>query len=186
MSDMVNALLGVFFFFVILYWCYGMFATTVVRWSKKPKKNKRGKMTQPPLTFVEALPCYLPWIQVCRVRKALYRSNGPFGILCGISAALVLLRIVNLFIPISSYVMFATAIGMYIGIILHLLVYGIVTADAAKLYGFSWLTIILCFIGPYFMGFFLKSMIPNKMEEFHKEDTFHEHKQDTYIKQRPN
>lgn len=184
MSDVTYAFLIILMFFFIIYWIYGQMVCVIVRWSKKPRKCKDGKMRQPKLTVGEIAKCYIPLYQVCYMRLWLYGSNLVYCILSAICAVCVFLRLLNMFIPINSYVMFGTVILMYIGVLLHLLIYGIATAAAVKLYGFSWFSIILSLIFPHFMAFFMKSSIPNKMISMQKEDTFSEHKSDTYIKQR--
>lgn len=186
MSDVTYAALIILMFFIIIYWIYGQMVATIVRWSKKPRKNKKGKMSQPPLTFGETVRCYIPLYQVSYMRLWLYGSNTVCNILCTICAVCIAIRMLNLVITINSYVMFATVIIMYIGVFMHILIYAVVTAAAIKLYGFGWPTIILTFIFPHFMAFFMKSSIPNKMISMQKEDVFSEHKTDTYIKQRPN
>lgn len=186
MSDVTYAALIILLFFVVLYWMYGMMVSTVVRWSKRPRKNKKGKMVQPQLTFGETVRCYIPLYQVSYMRLWLYGSATLFHVLGTICAVCILLRLVNLFIPINSYVMFITVLLMYFGILLHLFIYGFATAAALKLYGFSWFTIILGFIAPQFVAFFMRTLIPNKMLAMQKEDVFSEHKSDTYIKQKHN
>lgn len=184
MSDVTYAALIILLFFVLLYWMYGMMVTSVVRWSKRPRKNKKGKMVQPKLTFGETVRCYIPLYQVSYMRLWLYGSSTLWNVLCSICLACVVLRGINLFIPINSYVMFVTVILMYTGVLMHILIYGIATAAAVKLYGFSWFTVILSFFIPHFVAYFMRTLIPNKMQSLQKEDVFHEHKSDTYIKQR--
>lgn len=184
MSAMTYAFLIILMFFFIIYWIYGQMVCVIVRWSKKPKKGKDGKMRQPKLTIWEIVKCYIPLYQVCYMRLWLYGSNLLYVIFSIICAVCVGLRLLNVLIPINSYVMFVTVILMYIGVFTHILIYAIATAAAVKLYGFSWLTVILSFIFPHFMAFFMKSYIPSKMISMQKEDVFSEHKSDTYIKQR--
>lgn len=176
---------GILAALLLLYWMYGMMATTVLKWSKKAIVTKSGKTRQPNLTPGEVVKCYVPLLQVCVVRESLYRTAGPFPVLSIISAVLMLLRVINVFLlPINSYVMFATIWLFLLGLLMHFIIYGFVTADAVKLYGFSWLIIILSFLFPQFVAFFMRSQIPYKMQQAHKEETFHEHK-DTTFKQRP-
>lgn len=184
MSDVTYAFLIIVMFFVIIYWLYGQMVCVIVRWSKKPRKGKDNKMRQPKLTAGEVVRCYIPIYQVCYMRLWLYGSNTVYKILSIICAVCIFLRGLNMFIPINSYVMFVTVILMYIGVLLHILIYGIATAAAVKLYGFSWFSVIMSFLFPHFMAFFMKSSIPNKMISMQKEDVFSEHKTDTYIKQR--
>ena len=75
MSD-TNALLyaiGVYVAFLgILFWNYGQFAATVVRWSQPPiRKKNSNKITQPKLPLGTRLKCYIPIYQACIVRKTL-------------------------------------------------------------------------------------------------------------------
>ncbi len=186
MSDVTYAFLIILMFFVIIYWIYGQMVAVIVRWSKRPKRNKKGKMVQPKLTLGEQVRCYIPLYQVSFMRLWLYGSNTVCNVLCTVSAACIIIRLINLFIPINSYVMFITVILMYIGILIHVLLYAIATAAAVKLYGFSMVTVVLSFMFPHFMAFFMKSYIPSKMISMQKEDVFHEHKTDTYIKHRNN
>ncbi len=185
MSSELYAFLIILLFFVILYWMYGMMVSTIARWSKRPRKNKKtGKMIQPKLTMGETIRCYIPIYQVGYMRSWLYGSGTVFYVLGAISFGCIFLRLLNLFIPINSYVMFASVILIYIGIFLHIVLYGFATAAALKLYGFGWFTIILGAIVPHFVAFFMKTLIVNKMQAIQKEDVFSEHKSDTYIKQR--
>lgn len=185
MSENLYAFLIIVVFFFLIYGMYGMLVSTVVKWAKKPVKNKKGKLVQRPLTFAELVPCYIPFIQICALRKALYRTSAPWNILCGLSAFLILARLVNVFVPINSYVMFATIIMLYVGIVLHLFIYGFVTASCVKLYGYGWLGILICALLPYWVGPFLKNLIPAKMIDMRKEETFSAKNGNTYIKSKP-
>ena len=185
MSDNLYAFLIIVVFFCLIYGMYGMLVATVVKWAKKPVKNKKGKMIQRPLSIGELMPCYIPFVQICTLRRALYRTSTPWNILCGISAFCIVARLLNMFIPISSYVMFATIIMLYVGIILHLFIYGFVTASCVKLYGFGWFGIIVSCLFPYWVGPFLKNMIPSKMIDMRKEETFSAKNGNTYIKSKP-
>ena len=179
---------GLFFiFFFLIFGNYGMFTSTVLKWSKKPRKGKKGKLTTPKLTTGETVSCFVPFLQVYIVRKALYRKAPVVGTFIGIAALLIIVRLINaLLLPINSYVMLYTAIGVWIGLFLTLLIYGFVTADCTKMYGFGWLCIILSFLFPFVVCWYPKNIIPKKMFDMYKEDTFSEHKSDTVIKQRRN
>ena len=180
----IGCLIG---FFICIFGNYGLFAQTVLRWSRKPKKGKKGQIHRPKISGGEAALCMIPLVQVCIVRKALYRRNTGTVVLSVISGLLILVRFLNAFvISINSYVMFFTAIGMWVGFFLFLLIYGFVTADCAKMYSFSWFMIILNFFVPMIACWWLKNIIPNKMRAMYKEDTFSEHKSDTVIKSRAN
>jgi len=176
------------FFFLLIFSNYGQFATSVARWSLKPivDKNKK-KYVQPKLPFKEVLKCYIPFYQVCVVRKSLYRTSGIFKVLCWISALGILGNLFNKFIYAgNSYIMFIFNIIMFISVLLFWLSYGIVTADCAKMFGFSVLTIMLCFIAPWLFCWYLNNNIADKMRALHKEATFDEHNGNTIIKQRNN
>lgn len=175
-------------FFVLIFANYGQFASTVLRWSKKPVVDKKnGKLKQPPLTFEEKLPCYVPFLQACIVRKSLYRTSGVFKIIMIISAIGIGGNLFNKFVfAINSYVMFAFNIIMIFSVLLFWVGYGLITADCAKMFGFSWLTIILCFIAPWLFCWYLNNNIADKMRALHKEATFDEHNGNTVIKQRNN
>lgn len=177
-------------FFLMLYGNYGAFACMVKKWSRKPIKKKvhdKYVLVTPELTLSEKLGCFVPLYQSIIVRESLYYGAGPFGIMSIVSAVLIILRLLNVFVlTINSYVMFFTAIGMWIGFALHLLVYSIITADCAKMYGFSMLTVILCFLFPYWACWYIKNNVPTKMRDMYKEETFSEHKSDTVIKQKHN
>lgn len=172
-------------FLVLLFWNYGTFACTVVRWCK-PLDVKKGKpIKRPPLSAGEAVMCYIPLFQVCMVRKSLYGSYGFSLPLCITSGTFIILRLVNAFlIPINSYVMLVTTFMMWIGLILYFLLYGIVTFQCARMYEFSMLTCILCFLFAQLVCMFLRDKIADKMRDMHKEATFDEHHGDTVIKSR--
>lgn len=175
-------------FFLCIFGNYGAFACTTVRWAKPPIRVKNSKkIKQPPISTKERILCYVPLAQACMVRKALYKKSTAFNVLAIISGVLMGFNLFNKFIwAINSYVMFFASIGMYIGLILYIIVYGVITADCARIYGFSWLTVILCFIAPQLACWYLNNNIPSKMRAIHKEETFHEHTGDTVIKSRNN
>ena len=169
-----------------MFWNYGTFAITVVRWSKKPIVAKgTKKLKQPPLPFKERALCYLPGFQAYMVRKALYRSGGALSVILLIACIGIILNLINKFLlPINGYVMFFMNIAMYLCVFLFWLMHAIITADCAHIYGFSWFTIILCFLLPHLFCWYLHNNIPDKMRQIHKEEVFHEHHGDTVIKQR--
>ena len=174
--------------FGALFWNYGMFASVVVRWSKKPKvKPGTSKIKQPPLTAKETILSYIPGYQACLVRKSLYRKSGVLGVLMIISIVGMLLNLLNKFVlPINGYVMFFMNIFMFACLLLFYLTYAIITADCAHMYGFGWFTIILCFLLPHLFCWYLKNNIPSKMRQLHKEEIFREHHGDTVIKSKRN
>ena len=167
---------------------YGSFTKTVVRWAKPPVRSKKSnKLKQPPLSMKETLLCYLPFYQVCYTRKSLYKSYGFTKIMAIISMTCIGCNLFNKFVfAVNGYVMFFFNIAMYIGVILCWLLYAIVTADCAHMYGFSWFTILLCFLFPHLFCWYLHNNIPTKMRQIHREETFSEHNGNTVIKQRPN
>lgn len=175
-------------FLLVIFWNYGQFTKTIVRWSRKPIKVKNSnKLKQPPLTIGEALKCYIPYYQACLVRKSLYRTAGIFPIIAIISAVGIILNIVNKFVyAINGYVMFIMSIVMIVCTILFWLLYAIITADCAKMYGFSWFVIIMCFVFPHLACTYLHNNVPTKMRAIHKEEVFSEHNGNTVIKQRHN
>ncbi len=165
---------------------YGSFTVTVVRWAKDPiVKKGTMKIMQPPMSKSETLKCYIPVYQACLVRKTLYRHIGVvFTVMAIFSSAGIVGNLFNKFVwAINSYVMFAFNIIMLLSLLLFCLLYGIITADCAHLYGFSWLVIILCFIMPHVFCWYLHNNIPSKMRALHKENIFHEHRGNTVIKQ---
>lgn len=170
-----------------MYINYGYFTMVVVRWCKKPVKGKNKKQRQPKLTTSETIKCFIPLKQACYVRESLYRTNGPFLIMSIITGVLIVLRLLNTFLlPINGYVMLVTTFMMWLAVILHLIIYGIITADCAHMYDYSWFTIIMCFLFPHIACWYLKNNIPVKMEELQKEETFSEHNGDTVIKSKHN
>lgn len=177
-------------FFILIYGNYGVFAVTVCKWSKKPiikRKNGKEIYVARDISTADKVKCFIPLLQAVKVKEALYGKKGFFAPLSIVSAVLIILRLLNaFFISVNSYFMFFTIIGLYIGIILHLLIYAIITADCAKMYNFSWLTIILNFLFPYWACWYLKNNVPNKMRALFKEETFSEHKSDTIIKSKSN
>lgn len=186
MTDNMYALLCILFFFVAIYYLYGDMVCSIVRWSKKPVPGSKGQLKQPKLTATETLMCFIPLYQVCYMRKALYHSYGPWAVISGVSAVCILLRILNLFVPISGNVLFITIFIMYIGIILHILLYAIPTAAVVKMYGYSIPMIIVSALIPHFMAFFLKGGISTRMISLRKEEVFSEKNGDTYIQSRSN
>lgn len=175
-------------FFAAIFWHYGQLTATVVRWSKPPVRKKGSNViTQPKLTLGEKVKCYIPMYQACLVRKSLYRSSGVFGVLAIIASAGILGNLFNKFVfAINSYVMFAFNIIMFVSVLLFWLVYAIITADCAKMFGFSWMTIVLCFVAPWLACWYLTNNVPTKMKAIHKEATFSEDNGHTVIKQRHN
>lgn len=174
-------------FFVMIFIHYGSFAAIVLQWSRPPIKNKNHKLVQEPLTGSELIKCYIPLYQVIVVRKALYKSAGPFGVLSIISITGVVLNLINKFLlPINSYVMLVMNFVMIICTLLFIFVYGFVTADCARMYNFSFVIVLLNAIAPCVFCFWLKNNIPDTMRNVYKEETFSEHHGDTVIKQKHN
>lgn len=178
------AILIFIFFFILIYGNYARFAWVIMRWTKKPRKLKNKKeLVQPKLTSKERLLGCIPFYQACIVRKCLYRRSGVFNVMAIISFAFIAIRLINTFLlPINSYVMFATIIMMYIGILLHILLYGIVTADCARLYNYGTFCIILCFLFPHLACIHLINNIPHAMIDMRRSQTFEENADDTIIK----
>lgn len=169
----------------LLFWHYGNFACTVVRWCK-PLDVKKGKpIKRPPLTAGEAFKCYLPIYQACAVRKALHGSYGwtlPVGIM---SALFIIIRLLNAFLlPINSYVLFATTIMIWVGILLYIVLYSAVTFSTARMYEFSTFYCILVLLLPQLFCDKMSNNIADKMRAMHKEEAFDEHHGDTVIKSR--
>lgn len=173
--------------FVLIFYNYGTFAATVLRWSKPPVKNKNKKLTQPKLDGSELVKCYIPIYQVSVVREALYHTSGPLPALSIISLVGITANLINKFLlPINSYVMLVCSIVMIISLILTFIIYAFVTVDCARMYSFSFTTLVLCTIAPCIFCYYVKTKIPAKMMKIHKEETFDEHHGDTVIKQRYN
>lgn len=177
------------FFIVIIYvfYNYGNFAKTVVCWSKAPVRNKNGKLIQPKCTTSELVKCYIPIFQVCQVREALYREARVCNVFAIISSVGILVNLFNKFIfAINPLVMLICNVVMLISTAIVILLYGIVTADCARMYGAGWLACVLHFCFSVLSCMFIKNQIPDKMRALHKEDTFSEHNGDTVIKSKHN
>lgn len=173
-------------FFILIFANYGSFARTIVRWSKKPKVNRKTrKIKQPSLTVGETVMCYVPFVQCVCVRKALYHRAPIVTVLACISGGLIVIRLVNTFLlPINSYVMFFTSVGILVGVFVMLLLYGFITADCAKMYGYSWLFIILSFLLPMILCWWIAATVPYKMRSMYEEEVFSENRGDTVIKRK--
>lgn len=188
MGDMIYAVLTFLLFFVLLYGNYARFAMCMIRWTKKPVKvrGKKG-LQQPALKGKEKLLCCIPIWQVVVARKALYRRGGFIQPLCITSIAFILFNLfVSFVLPINAMVMLIGHLLMYIGIILHFFVYGFVTADAARLYSFSKMCIVLNFIVPHIACVHMINNVPHIMLDMRKSKTFEEDNGDTVIKQKSN
>lgn len=181
--------IGIFIlFFILCFGNYAQFAWTVMRWTKKPKREKgSGKLIQPKLTMKERLIGCIPIYQAALVRKALYKRAPISTVMAIIAMVLIVIRLVNTFlITINSYVMFATVIGIFIALIIMFFLYGLITADCAKMYNMSWFTILLCFLFPMVFCYRLTNNIPHKMLDLRKAKTFEENHGNTHIKQKSN
>lgn len=167
---------------------YGNMVATVVKWSQKPrwsKDHKRIRMNEIPLQM--RLKCYIPVFQCCIVNKTLWGSYGPWMVTSILSVVLILIRLLNAFvIGINPYVMFFTSIGIYLGLLLMIVTYAVVTARVAYAYGFSFLMVLLSVVLSPIAAWYMSTHIPGKMKALYKEETFHEHKSDTVIKRRSN
>ena len=187
-KDALYAISIFILFFALLVYNYGNFAMVVCKWSKKPRFVKRkGKKVVLPgnLTPNEAIKCYIPFYQAAVVRRALYKSYGPFLVTSIIAAVTIILRILMTFFIGGTALLQLISIYLFLaGIVLTILTYGFITADCAKMYGFSFFTIILNFIAPCVFCFWLQNNIADAMRNLHKEETFNEHNDDTVIKQR--
>lgn len=184
MSPTLYAALIFILFFAIIYFMYGKMVAMIVKYSKPLKKMKNGKTKRAPLTAGEVAQCYIPIYQVVYLRKVLYKSVGAWGGIAIASVVLILLRFLNMLVPINSYVMFATIICIYLGILLHVILYGGVTAAVFKMYGCNWGVIILSFFIPHFIAPFMMGNIATRMQSLQKEEVFSEHHEDTYIQSR--
>lgn len=173
-------------FFILVFANYGAFARTVVRWSKKPLVNRKTKkLKQPKLTIAESVVCYLPLAQCVCVRKALYHRAPVTTVSAIISGLLIVVRLVNTFLlPINSYVMFYTSVGILVGTLLLLITYGLVTADCAKMYGYSWFIVIGSFLLPMIFCWWISTTIPYKMRTMYEEEIFNENNGDAVIKRK--
>lgn len=180
---------AIIFFVVIIYIFvnYGNFVKTILRWTKKPVKNKKGKLVQPEIQGTELVSCYIPIYQVVVLRKALYYSAPVYSVLSCIGAIGILLNLFNKFIfAINPLVMLICNVIMIVCTLLVMLLYGIATADCSRMYNFGAITTILCFLFPVLWCWYLNLNIPAKMRALQKEDTFSEHNGDTVIKSRHN
>lgn len=186
MRDFIYALATFILFISLCVYNYALFTWTVMRWTKKPLKSKKdGKLIQPKLTMGERIKGCIPIYQAALVRKSLYKTGTVSTVFSIIAGVLILLRLINsFFLPINSYVMFATVIGMFIAVIIMFLLYGIITADCAKMYNMSWFTIMLCFLFPMVFCYRLTNNIPHKMLDLRKAKTFEANHGDTNIKQK--
>ena len=175
-------------FLVLFFGNYAAFAWVVLRWVCKPVKKKikgKIKLVQPKISAWEKIRCSIPIWQAVEVRRALYGYAGVFCPLGIISMVLITINFVTSFLlPINGYVMLAGHICFYIGFIMAWIVYGIVTADCAKLYDFGKLTIVLNFLVPNVFCFYIKNNIPHIMSDMRKKKTFEE-SADTVIKSKP-
>lgn len=183
--------LGIFvLFFAMIYGNYGRFAVSVVRYSKKPVKRRvRGKVvtTYPKVPVSEQISCYVPIWQTVVVRRTLHNRAGYSAPLAIMSICLIMF---NMFISFvwapNGYVLFAAHICMYIGILLHIILYGIVTADAVNIYGFSNFVTFLNFIAPHLACTIAYSKIPTIMSDMFKAKTFEENDGEVVIKSKSN
>lgn len=182
---MVWYAIGIFLvFFLMIYGSYARLAWTVMRWVKKPRKSKKThKLVQPKNTSHELIVGCIPFYQACLVHKALYRTYSWTLPVAIVSAVCIFIRLINvLFLPINALVMVITVYMMWFGIILHIILYGVVTANCARLYDFSTVRIVLCLIFPHLACVGLVNNIPHKMIDMRKKETFEENKDDTVIK----
>lgn len=172
-------------FLGLLFWNYGGFTVTVVRWCK-PLNVKKGKpIKRPTLSGGEIAKCYIPLYQACAVHKALHGSYGWTLPVCIISSACIIIRLLNAFlIPINSYVMLVTTFMMWIGLILYMLLYSIVTFNTARMYEFGTVYSVLVLLLPQVLCNKMSNNIADKMRDMHKEEIFDEHNGDTVIKSR--
>lgn len=176
----IGAILGMFL-------NYGSFAATVVKWSKKPVRLKSGKYTQPQLTQSELVRCYIPIVQVCSIRKALYYKDVPFFGISVVALVGIIINLLNKFlIPINSYVMLVTSYIMIVSLLVTFIVYAIVTVDCARMYDVPFSTLLLLVIAPCVFCTFVKPRVSNKMREIHKEEIFNGTDENITIKQRYN
>lgn len=189
-TDMLSLLYAVSIYvvcFALMFINYGSFAAVIVRWAKKPiVKEKSLKITQPKLSTGELVKCYVPVYQACIVSSTLHRGAPIIVRIIGVLAPLgIVVNLINKFLlPINSYVMFYCNIIMLVCTLLFHLLYGLITAECAHIYGFSWFLVILCFLMPYVFCFHLKQVIPHKMRELHKKEVFREHSENTVVKRK--
>lgn len=188
MSDLFYAIAIFVLFFALITWHYGNYAQTVMKWSKKPRYVKRkGKTVMLPgkLDTSEIMQCYIPVWQSIMVRKSLYRTAGVFAPISMVGLFLVVLRlIIAFFLSVPPLVHVITIYGVIIGFVIIMLTYGIITADCAKMYGFSNFYIVMCFLLPCLVCNHMTNNIATVMRNMHKEETFNEHNSDTVIKQK--
>ena len=186
MNALVQAIAIFLICFIMMYGNYGRFATTVIRYSKKPVKRKfKGKviLTQPKVSFTESLPGYIPIWQAVVVRRTLYGYAGFTAPLAIVSLVLIVFNLFVSFVwAINSYVLFFAHIGMWLAIILHLILYAIVTADCAKMYGFGNICILLNVLLPHVACTWMVNNIPHIMSDMRKAKTFEENDGETVIK----
>lgn len=178
--------IGIIFIFLgLLFWNYGNFAATVVRWCK-PLDVKKGKpIKRPPLTAGETVKCYIPIYQALAVRKALTGSYGVTLHVGIISGLLIIIRLINAFLlPINGYVMLATTFMMWIGLLLYFILYGVITFSCARMFEFGNVYAFFVFLFPQILCGTMSNNIADKMRAMHKEETFSEHNGDTVIKSR--
>lgn len=180
---------GIFIlFFALIYTFYGQFAVEVVRWCKPIIKSKStGKIKAPSISTEETIKCYIPIYQAVMVWKALYKTASVWKVLSIVDAALIFVSLfIKFILPINSLVMFIATIMVYIGVILHIVIYSVITAKCARLYGYGWFTTLGCILLPHVFCYTMKAGISKKMRTMHEEARFDEHRSDTVIKSRPN
>lgn len=169
---------------------YGKMVATIVKWSQKPvrsKNNPHKGIRMREISFKKKWKCYIPLYQCCIAQKTLWGGYGPWLVISIVAAVLVIVRLVNaLVIGISPYVMFFTAIGMYLGMLLIIILYAVTTVRIALAYGFNWLIIVLSVVLPPIAAWYMSTHIPGVMKALYKEETFHEHLSDTVIERRTN
>lgn len=172
-------------FLCLFFGNYGVFAMTVLRWTKRPIKTKsKGKIVymQPKLTVGEKVRCCIPMWQAIEVHKALYNGMGVLGVLGIVAMIFITINFITAFIlPINGLVMFVGHILFFIGFPIACVVYGIITANCARLYDFGKLTIALNFLFPHICCSHVKNNIPRIMRELRRDKTFEE-SGDTVIK----
>lgn len=175
-------------FFILVFGCYGSYATTVVAWSRPPVPTKNGKgVKAAKLETKDLVLCYVPLAQVCMVKKAMYGSSTVENVLSIVSSAGIVLNLLNKFLlPINGLVMFICNIIMILCTAIALLLYGIVTARCTRAYGYGWMSTLIAFIIPCQSCMWLKSNIAYKMKQLHKEEAFTGNGSSTVIKSRTN
>lgn len=186
MGEFIYAVAAFVLFFALIYGNYGKLVCTIMKYSKKPvKKRVKGKMvmTYESLTFKESIKGYIPIWQAVVMRKTLYGYAGFTAPMAIVSIVCIVFNlIVSYVLPINPLVMLIAHLCMYLGIIVNVIMYAIVTVDCANMYGFGKICMLLNALVPHLACTWMINNIPHIMADMHKDKTFEENHGETVIK----